>query len=103
MQPAIRIEHGLLPVEQQHRVAAILELEVPPAPIDTLQQVRTMAAVSPTPQKLLDDADRLERNPDVLTRWAWSTVDRKRMHYESDVSSKSQHIEEQRRRKRSEP
>ena len=32
MKPNIRIEHELLAVEQAHRVAAMLELQAPPAP-----------------------------------------------------------------------
>ena len=32
MKPNIRIEHELLAVEQEHRVAAMLELQAPPAP-----------------------------------------------------------------------
>lgn len=32
MEPTIRIDHELLAVEQEHRVAAMLELQAPPAP-----------------------------------------------------------------------
>lgn len=103
MQPAIRIEHDLLAVEQQNRVATLLELETRPAPVGILQQVRAMAAMSPASQQALDATDRFERNPDVLTQWAWSTVGRRLMRPESYVSSKSRYIEGQRRRKRSEP
>jgi Ca-activated chloride channel family protein len=61
---------------------------------------REMAAVSPAPQHLLDDADRLERNLEVLRERTWSPVDRKRMHYEAHMSSKSRFVEEKRREKR---
>jgi Ca-activated chloride channel family protein len=33
MRPTVRLEHELLTVQQQHRVAAMLELHAPPAPV----------------------------------------------------------------------